>query len=49
MTLPFTGAVFLASAICIAWISTTLRAPQAMAPLPQPLLFEQPQQAAQQP
>ncbi len=49
MTLPFTGGVFLAGVVCVAWISATLRAPQAMAPLPQPLLFEQPQQATQQP
>jgi hypothetical protein len=49
MTLPFTGGVFLAAVICIAWISATLRPPQAMAPLPQPLVFEQPKQAAEQP
>jgi len=49
MTLPFTGGVFLAGVICIAWISATLRPPQTMAPLPQSLQLEQPQQAAQQP
>lgn len=49
MTLPLTGGVFLAGVFCAAWISATLRAPQAMAPLPQPLVFEQPQQAAKQP
>jgi hypothetical protein len=49
MTLPFTGGVFLAGVVCVAWISATLRPPQAMAPLPQPLVFEQPKQAAEQP
>ncbi len=49
MTLPFTGGVFLAGVICIAWINATLRPPQAMTPSPQPLVFEQPQQAAEQP
>jgi hypothetical protein len=49
MTLPFTGGVFFAGVVCVAGLSATFRAPQAMAPLPQPLLFEQPQQAAQQP
>jgi hypothetical protein len=48
MTLPLTGGVFFAGVVCVAWISATLRAPQAMAPLPQPLVFEQPQQAAKQ-
>jgi len=49
MTLPFTGGVFLAGVFCAAWLSATLRAPQSMAPLPEPLLFEQPQQTPQQP
>jgi len=49
MTLPFTGGVFLAGVVCVAWISATLRPPQSMAPLPQPLLFEQPQQTPPQP
>jgi hypothetical protein len=41
MTLPFTGGVFLAGVVCIAWISATLRAPQIPTPPPHPLLFEQ--------
>jgi hypothetical protein len=49
MTLPFTGGIFLAGVFCVAWLSAALRAPQTMTPPPQPLLFEQPQQAAQQP
>ena len=49
MTLPFTGGVFLAGVFCAAWLSVALRAPQTMAPLPQSLQLEQPQQAAQQP
>jgi hypothetical protein len=40
MTLPFTGGVFLAGVICIAWISATLRPPQVPTPPPYPLLFE---------
>ena len=49
MTLPFTRGVFLVGVISIAWISASFRAPQTMAPLPQPLLFEQPQQTPPQP
>jgi hypothetical protein len=49
MTPPFTGGVFLAGVFCAALLSAALRAPQAMAPLPQPLVFEQPQQTPQQP
>jgi hypothetical protein len=45
MTLPFTGGVFLAGVVCIAWISASLRAPQI--PTPPPLLFEQRQPVKQ--